>query len=164
MVEVPLFALGLQPGGCMTLEKAQRYIDNCRSRRRYYRVMVFESGTPSPESLKDIGDITQWAYQRALNALEHCKDAVAGIGLQSALHRFVMGRKIVPVRMAAAVLVQRDEPDSPIILVASNGENLDAQAQLVARALSSWRSRKEPRALGRSGPLIQAMAKRVIGL
>lgn len=147
----------------MTLAKAQHYIDNCRSRRRrYYQVLVTEVGPKSPESLKATEDISQWAYQRALAALEQCHDAVGAIGLQSNLLRLVKGGAIVPIRMAAAALVQRTEPESPVILVTSNA-GLDNQAKLVAQALSAWRTH-EARNVIYGGPIIETVAKRVIGL
>lgn len=162
MVEVPLFALGLQPGGSMTRAKAQHYIDNCRSRRRYYQVLVMESGPRSPETLAVTDDIAQWAYRRALNALQECTDAVAGIGLQSNLLRLVADSRITPIRMAAAAVVERRDTSSPIILVTTNA-GLDDQAKLVAQALSSWRHH-EPRNLGGTGPVITTLARRVVGM
>lgn len=160
MVEVPLFALGLQPGGCMTRAKAQHYIDNCRSRRKYYRVLVMESGPRAPESLQDTADISQWAYERAVATLMQCPDAVAGIGLQSNLIRLFANGRIIPVRMAAAALVRREQAESPILIVTSNA-NLDDQAKLVGQALSAWRSHA-PRDFGYRGPIIQAVARDVV--
>lgn len=162
MVEMPLFALGLQPGGSMTRAKAQQYIDTCRSRRNCYRVVVMESGLYSPTTLRITEDISQWAYKRALAALDECRDAAGGIGLQSNQFRLVAGDRIIPVRMAAAALVLRNKPDVPIILVATNG-GLSDQARLVGQALSTWRehSAKPYRS---DEPIINGVALRVAGI
>lgn len=171
MVEVPLFALGLQPGGSMTLSKAQHYIDTCRSRQHYigkhrswrklYRVQVMESGDPSPRTLASAEGISQWAYARAIAALEQCKEAAGGIGLQSSQFRLVAGDRIIPVRMAAAALVLRHDLHKPIILVATN-DNIGNQARLVAQALSAWSKRSTEVAAVR-GPLINEMVRTAAG-
>lgn len=159
MVQMPLFVLGLQPGGAVTVAQAQRYVNECRSRRRYYRIMVTESGPRSPETLST-GDIAQWAYQRAIAAMESDEDAAGGIGLQSNLIRITDRARIIPVRMAAAALVRKSDPSSPIILVTSDS-SLDAQAKLVAQTLQAWRTHA-PKDYGVTAPLLNEVAKRVV--
>jgi hypothetical protein len=106
---MPLFVLALQPGGAMSVARAQEYLDSCKSHGRLYQVVCCEVNPPQePED----PDMSKRAYARAVAALDipaH-SEAVAAIGLHS--HTIVLDRKI-QVRKASLALVQRTSPTKP---------------------------------------------------
>lgn len=156
MVELPLFVIGLQPRGRMTVANAEEHVRGCRS-KCLYRIICCECGPPT------IGrgiDAEAWAYQRALLVLEQYPDASVGIGLQSHKRPVPNGEGTTLMRMATLALVKRGSADPPFI-VSMSDSTPDTQADLVRLALIEW---QKSGGTACRGPLANEIAKKVVGI
>jgi len=140
MVQVPLMVLAIQPGGTMTIRRAEELLRACPSQGRLYWVVCCECNPPPPTGSAD-DDMSKRAYHRALCALDmpDYKDAVAAIGLHS--HTVQLSRT-VSVRKASLALVERNALDKPPFLCDASGSMPITQARLVAEALKNWNQYK----------------------
>lgn len=161
-MQLPQVILGLQPGGVLTQESAERFLRSCETRNRLYHVLCCEIGQESPESLRATDDIAKFAYDRAMATLERYPDADVGIGLQSNTLKFITADRIVAVKMAAAALICRRHGYTPSFLIVT-GDTPGGAAHLVAEALSAW-SGKHPITKVTGNHMLAEVVKKAVGL
>ena len=156
---LPLVVLALQPKGVISADKAQRYVNNCRSSGKKYTVHCCECG-PAIEPIQQ-GELWELAYARAIAALQQVPEAVVAVGLQGNTIRISLGTQSAIVRAAAAALVMRNHLDNPHLAMATMGKWDDTVARVVAGLLQQWSNRE----FGiQTTSILDQMTKRAVGL
>jgi hypothetical protein len=150
MVALPVVVLGLQPGGLISEKTAREYAGECRSPHKY-QILCCECLEPLPEDKREIFDI---AHLRALEAMSLFPEAQVAIGLHSCVKRLTTRQSILQVRLVSAVLVSRDDPGNPLVLVTSQNTTR-AAAREVIKLMDMWGIRRSTKS---TKPLIRKFA------